>query len=607
MLNVENRTPYPGKEGRVRLRQDNGQIIEGVLEMADDATAPGTPWNRQSGRLLQADIRSYPVAAGQTITAGDVVDVIDSGYVGKVYSSNAPVEYNNLSTEVYAAKVGRFSKNKNIEVISYPGQKSWYLYDDNCNQIGNGRVDLTPSRAVSLVVLSDTVCVVGYTYANALYARVGVLSGNSVTFDDTATSIMPYTNIGDDSRLDIVNLGDNRLLFIATDTTYRIPAALVEVTSSNKFSLLSTNKFLEIPSAGTVSRIKGLCLPKEGASYAAAVFALSNKSGYAGECFKVLIDQSNDFSIVDEAVFDNTGKILDDMDAVLYDDEHVILAYSRGDGVIIKKLKIEDLSETSSNGPIRTVTTNSLKLFTVQSSIMVTYSSVNSFFRTIKGAGDTLDLGEEIAVYGHETKYVDFVETEPDTVFMCFSNPKNSSRGYISTLKVMGGQIAGSFLDVSKDAIALQSGTHGQSIEVIYSGTVYADWVTAGQVINSPGVYGVGVLDGVLQAWSSERPGQTIFGHYTGNSVTNSVQNLSVDLGFMPKAVIITGPPDLGASSSGIGFIMSFSDNHFGIYRTTNFYALGDIVTFTDTGFALNGTSAVMKYQGAVYSYMAWR
>ena len=173
MLNVENRTPYPGKEGRVRLRQDNGQIIEGVLEMADDATAPGTPWDRQSGRLLQADIRSYPVAAGQTITAGDVVDVIDSGYVGKVYSSNAPVEYNNLSTEVYAAKVGRFSKNKNIEVISYPGRKSWYLYDDNCNQIGNGSVDLTPSRAVSLVVLSDTVCVVGYTYANTLFASWG--------------------------------------------------------------------------------------------------------------------------------------------------------------------------------------------------------------------------------------------------------------------------------------------------------------------------------------------------------------------------------------------------------------------------------------------------
>lgn len=87
MLNIENRTPYPGKAGRVKLTQDNGQVIEGVLEMDDDATAPGTPWNRQSGRLLQADIRTYPVAEGQTITAGDVVDVVE----GKVVGSKKPL------------------------------------------------------------------------------------------------------------------------------------------------------------------------------------------------------------------------------------------------------------------------------------------------------------------------------------------------------------------------------------------------------------------------------------------------------------------------------------------------------------------------------------
>ncbi len=70
-----------------------------------------------------------------------------------------------------------------------------------------------------------------------------------------------------------------------------------------------------------------------------------------------------------------------------------------------------------------------------------------------------------------------------------------------------GNQIAGSFINGSQDAIALKSGTAGQSIEVIYSGTVAAgDWVTEGQVITSHGVYGAGVLAGVLQVWSKYMP-----------------------------------------------------------------------------------------------------
>ena len=76
MLNLQDRTPAPGKEGRVKITLDDGSTVEGVLEMADDAGGPGTPWNKQAGNLLQADRRWYTVAAGQSIEAGDVVDVV---------------------------------------------------------------------------------------------------------------------------------------------------------------------------------------------------------------------------------------------------------------------------------------------------------------------------------------------------------------------------------------------------------------------------------------------------------------------------------------------------------------------------------------------------
>lgn len=41
---MKNRIPTPGKEGRVKITQDNGQIIEGKLEMADDPIETGTPF-----------------------------------------------------------------------------------------------------------------------------------------------------------------------------------------------------------------------------------------------------------------------------------------------------------------------------------------------------------------------------------------------------------------------------------------------------------------------------------------------------------------------------------------------------------------------------------
>lgn len=43
---MKDRISSQGKEGRVRLRLDNGEVIEGVLEMADDPIEEGTPYNK---------------------------------------------------------------------------------------------------------------------------------------------------------------------------------------------------------------------------------------------------------------------------------------------------------------------------------------------------------------------------------------------------------------------------------------------------------------------------------------------------------------------------------------------------------------------------------
>lgn len=43
---MRDRLPTPGKENRVRITQDNGQVVEGTLAYADGATQEGSAYNK---------------------------------------------------------------------------------------------------------------------------------------------------------------------------------------------------------------------------------------------------------------------------------------------------------------------------------------------------------------------------------------------------------------------------------------------------------------------------------------------------------------------------------------------------------------------------------
>ena len=43
---MRDRLPTPGKENRVKITQDNGQVVEGVLSYADDATQEGSAYTK---------------------------------------------------------------------------------------------------------------------------------------------------------------------------------------------------------------------------------------------------------------------------------------------------------------------------------------------------------------------------------------------------------------------------------------------------------------------------------------------------------------------------------------------------------------------------------
>lgn len=55
----------------------SGQANVYDMVRADQPQKGGTPLNRNTFRQTQADIRTYPIATGNSVMAGDVVDVVD--------------------------------------------------------------------------------------------------------------------------------------------------------------------------------------------------------------------------------------------------------------------------------------------------------------------------------------------------------------------------------------------------------------------------------------------------------------------------------------------------------------------------------------------------
>lgn len=189
----------------------------------------------------------------------------------------------------------------------------------------------------------------------------------------------------------------------------------------------------------------------------------------------------------------------------------------------------------------------------------------------------------------------------------------NSSSG-IRPAFILNGSAKLNDDSVIGQAIALQDGSSGQSIEIIYSGTVAADWVTEGQTITSAGVYGVGVLDKVLQVWSKDRPGVKIeTGNYAGTGTYGSSNPNSITFSFEPKFLILysvtrTGIPTYSQYLN--PYIVCFDNypadftQYYGLYDFANTSGNDSYGYFSDNTFAwYNQTSSSKQLNEKAQTY----
>lgn len=473
---------------------------------------------------------TYPIAMGQSIQAGDVVDVVE----GKAQKTLTPVA--NVETVVNAGAVDCMAAcdlNSEYAVVaeaaSSGNNHDAHLISKKTGKNVSETVYFNEKTISSLALarLSDTQFVVGYVVSNILKLKVGTASGASISFGSE-------TSVSGDANKDatFVALSEN-LLFTVTSGSHII----TNVYTISGVSISQSTQ--SVPGINNAANISATLLPDSGGNKRVCVCFSDGNDGNKGKTVIATIDSTNQVTWGDVAVFNDTYTAKPR--CASNQKGNVVISYYSSSplGVAARTCIVSGNTIIPRFAPLQITSTSGVienTIVQIPGACVVSCENGNAYLLLNEGSELSLAATYKFLHSSGTSKSLDSTAITNKQVLLCYSATGNSGYGISTILAVSGNQIAGSFIDDSQDAIALKSGTAGQSIEVIYSGTVAADWVTEGQVISSPGVYGAGVLDGVLQVWSKDRPVGTkiVTGSYIGTGTYGEGNPNSITFDFAP-------------------------------------------------------------------------
>ena len=544
---------------------------------------------------------TYPVAAGQSIQAGDVVDVVE----GKVQKSAMPVENVKTVFDNGAATLGtsvlRLSDNLNVVCYLYQnGSTYWpcvHLIDDTGTVVGQTNRQVIENVNASNIMaarLSDTQFLVGYLKDLSLHVNVGTVSGKSISFkgsfgvDSAFNSYYAFATLPN-GRVAVVYKA-----IIAGSSKLRV--RVYTLSSSSLGSIYTrdvTGESQSYISAAAISEER-VCI----------CFADDN-DGSKGKAVIAAINGSDAVTWGEVVTFEDSRILVPDVcvsgsDAIVFfkttyttpdvSNQHVRLLKVSNNVISLPNEKKTIWNRGSGNAE------NPISISQVGEKYVCLIPPGNSIYGSpaivVSRNADALESGEAFQFCKNVAKALSACAVSGNNLIVAYADAGNSIYGTVTTLTISGNQIAGSFVDGSQDAIALKSGTAGQSIEVIYSGTVAADWVTEGQVVSSPGVYGAGVLAGVLQVWSKYMPRghKMVTGIFIGRQGSTSDLTNNIELGFRPQYIVVlseASPNTRRIALPGLTYRWNAND-----------ISSNDGLTITDTGFLIanNTTNNNEKY-----------
>lgn len=476
---------------------------------------------------------TYPIASGQSIQAGDVVDVVE----GKVQKSAMPVEnvktvFNNGAATL-GTSVLRLSDNLNVVCYLYQnGSTYWpcvHLIDDTGKVVGQTNRQVIENVHASNIMaarLSDTQFVVGFASSQNVFLSVGTVSGESINLGSRYTLMALQS--GWNCDICIVPFSENQAFVVTCNGSNNYPSGSILSISG---STITKGAWTHPDGVGRPGVMSAARLPDSDGKKRVCVCFNDVNDGNKGKAVIATIDSSNVVtwgSVVTIVPSDVNGTSCASVGSVIYVVFHTIV-YILNDNLSVLG---QEKYDTNTYSDTR-LTLTSFDNFAVGTY----FGKNNTDAAVIRWDGEKVSISEpySFSPVGY-ANYISTARISNDRMIVAYQSAGSGNYGTTTILTVSGNQIAGSFIDGSQDAIALKSGTAEQSIEVVYSGTVAADWVTEGQVISSPGVYGAGALDGVLQVWSKDRPVGTkiVTGSYIGTGTYGEGNPNSITFDFTP-------------------------------------------------------------------------
>ena len=530
-------------------------------------------------------IRSYPVASGQSIQAGDVVDVVE----GKVQKSATPVA--NVETVVNAGAVDCMAAcdlNSEYAVVaeaaSSGNNHDAHLISKKTGKNVSETVYFNGDTISSLALarLSDTQFVVGFASSQNVFLSVGTVSGESINLGSRYTLMALQS--GWNCDICIVPFSENQAFVVTCNGSNNYPSGSILSISG---STITKGAWTHPDGVGRPGVMSAARLPDSDGKKRVCVCFNDVNDGNKGKAVIATIDSSNVVtwgSVVTIVPSDVNGTSCASVGSVIYVVFHTIV-YILNDNLSVLGQEKYDTN---------TYSDTRLTLTSFDNFAVGTYFGKNhTDAAVIRWDGEKVSISEpySFSPVGY-ANYISTARISNDRMIAAYRSAGSGNYGTTTILTVSGNQIAGSFIDGSQDAIALKSGTAGQSIEVIYSGTVAADWVTEGQVITSPGVYGAGVLAGVLQVWGRDRPQNTKMatGVFVGRQPTTSDPINNIELGFKPQYIVALSEDNSVARYAALpGLSWRWNKNDV---------SNKDGITITDTGFYIpnNATNPNEKY-----------
>lgn len=557
MLDVQNRLPTPGKENRVKITQDSGAVVEGVLSYADDATQDGTFWNRKNGQLLQGDIRELTIKDGESISAGDVVNV-DGGV------------YHDVTPQANVENVAYYATVKATDICFFSEQYSLFVMSTDKNDIVvcwiynlDGKIYGSPitvytgvdSINVRIEKIDDTHIFVGYSYGSIQVAHIGTISNMGISF--SAQYLTALGNSVAEFYNDILLLSQTISLSIYNSSGLKckvLPISGTTITTSGTVYSLSGNT-----GANHISACK---LPDDSNGNKRVCICFSDTGdGNKGKAVIATISSSNVVTFGSLLTFSSYNTLCTSCDILGND---IIVAYTAdvdGQKLLVCSISLEnnDIIGVSETFTVGTATAIFLSLSVLAGKIVVLYTNTNGISIILDRNDGSFALKSSFDINDSAIPYVSSSVISNNKILSVYADHGNSNYGTTTILTVEDNQIAGSFIDNSKDAIALASGSGGDIIPVGFGGYCQCDGVTEGQQILSDGVSAFSPLDGwlyLLGAGMKKIGTQIVTGSYIGTGIYGANNPTSLTFDFAPQVVCIHRRTVPGSVTQSINFLI---------------------------------------------------